>query len=255
MKKALCSSLIFLFFFLPVLSADAEKAYIEGVPHRSQVDHWDCGTASAAMLASYELGEDVTVAEMSSRVSVKQQTVTFFGTHPRILAQVIEEKTLMNTFVESGVDFSRIKAIINSGHPLIALYTFDKEEFPYKGAHYIVITGYDEERGIIYYNDPSAGRETRDISEFWDKFSWPDDEYSKSLSAIGIFRRTIIWTNGQPADNADGPGLPEKFEAGCSCQSARSNVRQEENINAILIAILVLFIAVGVIIRIKGSDR
>lgn len=82
---------------------------------------------------------------------------TKLGTTPHFLAELIGNISPRgNVKIERGAFFTRMKAILNTGRPVIALVRNGTSEV--KGVtipllHWIVIEGHDDYRRIVYYRD------------------------------------------------------------------------------------------------------
>jgi len=172
------------------------------VPYRSQLDGSpyagaNCGPAVMGMvLAAY--GREVPTADLRALVNDLQGTWGRYdeGTFIQNLAVIAERYGLRALDLYDGRRLRRwtledVRRHLRAGHPVVPQVRFrdlpGRQESPYRGDHYIVITGYEGE--VFLYNDPidrdGPGMDRR-ISAAQFERAWrnADPRYARAALAV-----------------------------------------------------------------------
>ncbi len=158
---------------------------IEDVPLWQQLDASGCGAASAQIVMDY-WGPLVDQREVyaAARTGRGSDAFTAVGTAVPDLARA-GQFSFMSETAGDAYDISawgytarplgygafyfgstepwldQLKAIVAAGYPVVCLTDWTLE---YPGYHYRVVVGYDDEKGVLYFNDPWVRWFTEDMS-------------------------------------------------------------------------------------------
>jgi len=169
------------------------SSMIEDVPLWQQLDASGCGAASAQMVMDY-WGQFIDQREVyaAARTGRGDDPFTAVGTAVPDLARAGQFSFMSEAAgdaydvsvsgytgrplgygafyygLESGASedevlrwLDQLKAIVAAGYPVVCLTDWTLE---YPGYHYRVVVGYDDEKGVLYFNDPWVRWFTEDMS-------------------------------------------------------------------------------------------
>ena len=176
----------------PVAAADTsgttdlpECFIIEDVPLWQQLDASGCGPASAQIVMDY-WGQFIDQREVyaAARTGRGDDPFSAVGTSVPDLARAGQFSYLSETagdaydvsvsgytgrplgygafyFGSAEPWLDELKAIVAAGYPVVCLTDWTLE---YPGYHYRVVVGYDDAKGVLYFNDPWVRWFTEDMS-------------------------------------------------------------------------------------------
>lgn len=125
-----------------------------------------CGPASLASILNF-WNKDVTPEELKSQVYVQR----LHGSLPMDMLPALKHYGLDGKIISGS--YESVKAELRAGRPLIAYLDFGTRSHPI--GHYVVVTGYDDQRGGLYIH--SAMR--KDKFARYERFNrgWKDTDY------------------------------------------------------------------------------
>lgn len=151
-----------------------EKSTILSVPYVKQKPNY-CGPASVAMVMQY-MGSDVTQEEIGLGI------VDSTGTSPSDLSDRTDTLGYNLSVISCG--FNNLLSILDGGKPVIVRILNSSKD----NGHYIVVTGYDIDKMLIYINDPEKiDRDSISFSEFrtlWDINTLSQEQNSYNLMLV-----------------------------------------------------------------------
>ena len=133
--------------FTSPISAEStlpECHYIESVPLTDQGDKPWCGPGAVVMVLQY-WSVDITIEEVGSQIDPEED-----GCSPH---EIVEYLTTFDFKIYEFDSMDELKNWIDKDHPVIVLQWTDESK---RSGHYRVVTGYDNDYGYVYINDPNG---------------------------------------------------------------------------------------------------
>lgn len=144
------------------------------VPHFEQSRDGTCLPACVQMVLSF-WGDARTEATLSQLLGTKQ-----YGT-PIRNAEKLHDKQY-DVFVGS-LSRADLESYLTSGQPVIArVWTTMLDYWDVVTSHVVVVVGYDNDKGVVFLNDPSFA--TAPIPVLWDAFLAAWAEYDEMAVVI-----------------------------------------------------------------------
>lgn len=182
-----------------------------------QDDSWSCGINSSARVLKY-YGHDVSYKGLREKRKAPFQAsgpvekvlnatpiikkipheipIYKLGTKPTDVRNILRQYR-RNVWVRKHTSLSLIKAVLQSNRPVITLIRPSKKTFEagpieiqLPTLHWIVVSGYDRDKALIYYYDTYANDE-RSMTEkvFLEKWDWD----IPGMGALGVHSRTVVY--------------------------------------------------------------
>jgi hypothetical protein len=142
-----------------------------------QDDSNTCGANSAARLLRY-YGINMSFARAKAEVSQVLGILGGFGSTPSQVYDFLH-RYKPDSGVESGTSFQRIKDLLWSGKPVMALISPDVGQL-----HYVVLRGFNERTQTIFYNDTNGATVGVSYAEFQRQWNW--DFELTPLAKLGV---------------------------------------------------------------------
>ncbi len=92
------------------------------------------------------------------------------GTLPMDLIQAAKTRGLNVTMVEGSID--QIKQELNAGRPVLAMMNMGFASVPI--GHYVVITGFEDEKGTLVMHSGGKANQTMSVKKFEKKWKMAD---------------------------------------------------------------------------------
>ena len=178
--------------------------FISMPPVAAQDDSWSCGPNSAArMLKRY--GFPVTYASLREDArDISALPAIGIGLPPKPLRDLLSLYH-PNAAFETEVSFERVRELLRSGRPVIALIqTRDQNVLgvTIPILHWIVLAGFDDvSEEVSYYDTRDNWPRTRGYTEFRKLWDWHLDQTAlvdQALAANTAKPRSIVWIDADP---------------------------------------------------------
>jgi hypothetical protein len=207
----------------------------------------DCGPHSASRLLKFYAGRENTGVDFYRRLQQyrvdgyskveKLFRATDVGTTPHYLKEIIGKVigSSNDVVLERNVSASRIKRVVQSGHPVLALVrvgSFQKLNTTVPALHWILVVGFDDTSNIVRYYDTQSFVQNgiqKDVNTVWrisqrdffaqtagsgnDTFSWSvgGGITSVALESAGATSSTMLWIDRKSQYSCHGLGNQDCF--------------------------------------------
>lgn len=149
----------------------SNSSLIQNVPFFKQGDDNTCGQASMSAVLNF-WGVKITYQKVVNDTN-KNNMATDLNT----ISKYLKEKGL-NAEAYNNANIEYVKELVDKGRPAIVLLDFGG----LSNEHYVVVTGYNNSKGTIIFNDSKRGTNISISEENFEKL-WEN----KSLTSIPIF--------------------------------------------------------------------